>query len=160
MSAKMIEHRGIVQRVEGGKAIVAMETAGCSSCGQGSSCGIGKLAAGRPATLLTLPAGPDLKAGDLVSIALPESRLTLSALLGYLFPAFVMLLGAGLGSSLDGSDGATALGAMAGFLGALAVARIAIGLIPDLMPAPQLISLSSHSKLFQQEFHHERHNDH
>ena len=42
MSAKMIEHRGIVQRVEAGQAMVAMETSGCASCGQGSSCGVGK----------------------------------------------------------------------------------------------------------------------
>lgn len=49
MSAAPIEHRGVVQRVEGGLAIVAMETAGCASCGQGGSCGIGKMAVGRPA---------------------------------------------------------------------------------------------------------------
>jgi sigma-E factor negative regulatory protein RseC len=142
MSAKMIEHRGIVQRVEAGQAIVAMETAGCSSCGQGSSCGIGKMASGRPATLLTLPVSGDIKAGDLVSIGLPESRLTLSALLGYLFPAFAMIFGAWFGSVLDGSDGATALGAIVGFLGALAIARVVIGLIPGLLPAPQLITAS------------------
>lgn len=151
MSAKMIEHRGIVQRVEGGKAIVAMETAGCSSCGQGSSCGIGKMAGGRPATLLTLPVGGDVKAGDLVLIGLPESRLTLSALLGYLFPAFAMLFGAWLGSLLEGSDGATALGAIAGFLVALAIARLVIGLAPGLLPAPQLIPLSNQSTAFPKE---------
>ena len=151
MSATMIEHRGIVQRVEAGKAIVAMETAGCSSCGQGGSCGIGKMASGRPATLLTLPVSGDIKAGDFVMIALPASRLTLSALLGYLFPAFAMIFGAWLGSLLDGSDGATALGAIAGFLGALAVARVAIGLVPGLMPAPQLIPISNQSTVFPKE---------
>jgi len=140
MNTKMIEHRGIVQRVEGGKAFVAMETAGCSSCGQGSSCGIGKMAAGRSATMLTLPVSGDIKAGDMVTIGLPENRLTFSALLGYLFPAFALIFGAWLGSALDGSDGATALGAIAGFLLALTIARIAIGLVPGLMPAPQLIS--------------------
>ena len=155
MSAGMIEHRGIVQRIDADQAIVAMETAGCSSCGQGGSCGIGKMASGRAATLLTLPAGPDLRVGDAVSIVLPQSRLTLSALLGYLFPAFAMLLGAGLGATLDGSDAATALGAIAGFLGALVISRVAIGLIPGLLPTPQLISLSSHSNVSQQEFHHE-----
>ena len=160
MSSQMIEHRGIVQRVADGKAIVAMETAGCSSCGQGSSCGIGKMASGRPATLLTLPVGGDIKAGDMVMIGLPASRLTFSALLGYLFPAFAMIFGAWLGSLSDGSDGATALGAMAGFLGALAIARIAIGLVPGLMPAPQLITTSPHSNLSQQEFHHERYSNH
>jgi len=151
MSATMIEHRGIVQRVEAGKAIVAMETAGCSSCGQGGSCGIGKMASGRPATLLTLPVSGDIKAGDMVMIALPASRLTFSALLGYLFPAFAMIFGAWLGSLLDGSDGATAVGAIAGFLGALAVARVAIGLVPGLMPAPQLIPISNQSTAFPKE---------
>jgi len=151
MATDMIEHRGIVQRVEGGKAIVAMETAGCSSCGQGSSCGIGKMAGGRPATLLTLPVSGDIRAGDLVSIALPASKLSLSALLGYLFPAFAMLLGAWLGATLEGSDGATALGAIAGFLGALAIARVAIGLVPGLMPAPQLIPISNDSPAFPKE---------
>ena len=140
MKTTMIEHRGIVQRVDDGLAIVAMETAGCGSCGQGSSCGIGKMAAGRPATMLTLPVSGDIKAGDMVTIGLPENRLTFSALLGYLFPAFALIFGAWLGSALDGSDGATALGAIAGFLAALTIARIAIGLVPGLMPAPQLIT--------------------
>lgn len=156
MSAHLIEHRGIVQRIEGGKAIVAMETAGCSSCGQGGNCGIGKMASGRAATLLSLPATANLKAGDVVCITLPQSRLTLSALLGYLFPAFAMLLGAGLGATLQGSDAATAVGGIAGFLGALAIARIVIGLIPGLLPAPQLIPVSNQSHASQQEFHHER----
>ncbi|MBS1144683.1 MAG: positive regulator of sigma(E), RseC/MucC [Proteobacteria bacterium] len=151
MSASMIEHRGIVQRVDGGKAIVAMETAGCSSCGQGGSCGIGKMASGRPATLLTLPVSADIKAGDTVLIGLPANRLTLSALLGYLFPAFAMIFGAWLGSLNDGSDGATALGAMAGFIGALAIARVAIGMAPSLMPAPQLIPISNQSSPFPKE---------
>ena len=156
MSAKMIEHRGVVQRVEGSKALVAIETAGCASCGQGSSCGIGKKAAGRPATVLTIPVSGNVKAGDFVLIGLPESRLTLSALLGYLFPAFAMLLGAWLGASIEeGSDAATALGAIAGFVAALVIARIVIGLVPNLMPAPQLIPLQSRSNAFPKEHYHD-----
>lgn len=151
MTAKMIEHRGIVQRVEGGQALVAMETAGCSSCGQGSSCGIGKMAAGRPATMLRVPVTAEVKAGDSVLIGLPEAKLTLSALLGYLFPAFAMLLGAWLGASLDGSDGGTALGAIVGFLAALAIARLAIAMAPNLMPAPQMIPVSQQSPRFPKE---------
>ena len=152
MSAKMIEHRGVVHRVDGNKATVAMETAGCSSCGQGSSCGIGKMASGRPATLLTIPVSGEIKAGDFVLIGLPESKLTLSALLGYLFPAFAMLLGAWLGSNIeDGSDAGTALGAIAGFVAALVIARVVIGLVPDMMPVPQLIPVSKQSPTFRQE---------
>jgi sigma-E factor negative regulatory protein RseC len=163
MNAKTLEHRGIVQSVAAGKAIVAMETTGCGSCKQGCSCGIGQLASGRPATLLTLPVSTDVQVGDTVSIALPESRVTVSALLGYLFPAIAMLVGAGFGASLEGSDEATAMGAMVGFLGALVLARIALWMLPGLMPTPQLISLSTVSKvspISQQEFHHERNNDH
>lgn len=150
MNAKMIEHRGIVQRIDGDRALVVMETAGCASCGQGSSCGVGKMAAGRPATVLTLPLVAGMQVGDAVAIGLPESRLTLSALLGYLFPALSMLLGAGLGATLEGSDGATALGAIGGFLSALIFARIVIGLVPGLIPTPQLIPLS----------HPEKHHEH
>ncbi len=155
MDAKLIEHRGIVQRVEGGRAVVAMETAGCASCGQSSGCGVGKMAGSRPAVLLTVPVSGLVKAGDVVSIGLPASRLTFSALLGYLFPALAMLIGAWLGAALEGSDGATALGAMAGFLGALVVARLVIGILPGLMPAPQLIPPSAPSPTFPQEPHHE-----
>lgn len=151
MATGMIEHRGVVQRVEAGQAWVAMETGGCSSCGQGSRCGIGKTAAGRPATMLRVPVDGDIKAGDRVLIGLPESKLTLSALLGYLFPAFAMIFGAWLGMHLTGSDGATALGAIVGFLGALAIARLVIAVVPGLPPAPQLIPIHSPSNVLAKE---------
>jgi len=81
-----------------------------------------------------------------------DDRKAVIATLAYLFPGIAMLVGAWLGASFDGTDGATALGAMAGFLGALAVVRIAIGL----MPAQPAIYSTNHSHVFQQEFHHER----
>lgn len=146
MATEIIEHRGIVQRIESGRAIVAMETGGCRSCGHGSSCGIGKMAEGRPATLLTLLATPGLQAGDEVRVALPQSRLTLSALVGYLFPAIAMLIGAGIGNALTDNDSATALGAICGFSCALIIARIAASLLPGLMPEPTLLPLNSSSR--------------
>jgi len=155
MGAHMIEHRGIVQRIEDGQALVAMETAGCSVCGQGRACGVGKMAAGRPATLLTIPVSGDIQVGDFVLIGLPESKLTLSALLGYLFPAFAMLVGAWLGASQEGSDGGTALGAIVGFLGALVVARVVIGLVSGLVAAPQLIPIQHQSTAFPKEHYHD-----
>ena len=160
MNSRLIEHRGIVQRVEGGKAVVAMETGGCASCGQSSGCGVGKMAGDRPAILLTLPVSAEIKPGDVVAIGLPASRLTLSALLGYLFPAFVMMLGAALGMAVEGSDAAAALGAMGGFLGAMLILRILISLMPDLMPTPQLSPIPlapAASTLSPLEFHHDRH---
>lgn len=154
MSA-LLEHRGVVQRVADGKAVIAMETSGCSSCGHGGSCGIGKMAAGRPATLLTLPTSEALRPGDVVAIVLPQNRLTTSALLGYLFPAVAMLVGAGLGTSFNGSDGGTAIGAMLGFFVAIVLARLAIGLLPGLMPAPQLVARPQPARISPKEFHHE-----
>lgn len=154
MSA-LLEHRGVVQRVADGKAVIAMETSGCSSCGHGGSCGIGKMAAGRPATLLTLPTSEELRPGDVVAVVLPQSRLTTSALLGYLFPALAMLIGAGLGTSFDGGDGGTAIGAMLGFLIAIVLARLVIGLLPGLMPAPQLLARPQPARISPKEFHHE-----
>ena len=113
------------------------------------------MAAGRPATLLTLPISEELRPGDVVAVVLPQSRLTTSALLGYLFPALAMLIGAGLGTSLDGSDGGTAIGAMIGFLIAIVLARLVIGLLPGLMPAPQLLARPQTVKISPKEFHHE-----
>lgn len=155
MTFPMIEHRGIVQRIDGDQAIVAMATTGCTTCGQGSSCGIGRMAGDRPATLLTLPVSGDIRAGDVVNIGLPANRLTLSALLGYLFPAFAMLLGAWLGAVLQGSDGATALGAIAGFLLALGIARLVLALSPNLMPSPQLIPISKQTNVLSKEYDHD-----
>lgn len=144
MTIETIEHRGIVQRIDGSRATVAVETSRCHSCGQGASCGIARIANRRHATVLMLPATPGLEAGDEVTVVLPASRLTGAALLGYLFPAVAMLLGAWLGASLDGSDGATALGAMAGFAAALVIARGVVAAIPDALPAPRLIPSSAH----------------
>ncbi|SBT10438.1 Positive regulator of sigma(E), RseC/MucC [Candidatus Propionivibrio aalborgensis] len=155
MNAGIIEHRGTVQRVEEGKAVVAMETRGCGGCGHESACGIGQLANGRAASLISLPVHSDIKVGDQVNIALRESCLTLFALFGYLFPVFAMMLGAWFGVMHDGSDGAAALGAMAGFIVALLIVRLVIRLLPGLAPAPQVFVISDHPTLSQQEYHHE-----
>ena len=154
MNARVIKHLGLVQRVEGGQAIVAMATGGCSSCGQGSHCGIGKLASGRATTLLPFEVGAEVRVGDQVCIVLRESCLTVSALFGYLFPAIAMLLGAWFGTTVDGSDGATALGAVAGFLAALAIVRLVVRRLPGLLPGPRLIRRPN--PISQEEFHHER----
>ncbi|HMV63438.1 MAG TPA: SoxR reducing system RseC family protein [Zoogloea sp.] len=160
MSSAHIEHRGVVRRVAGGKVFVAMETSGCASCDHGAGCGVGRLAQGQDSTLLTVRADADYKAGDAVQVTLPERGMTLFAMLGYLFPAFVMMLGAALGMAVEGSDAAAALGAMGGFLGAMLILRILISLMPDLMPTPQLSPIPlapAASTLSPLEFHHDRH---
>lgn len=140
MQPGLIEHAGIVQRIEGQRAIVAIETHGCASCGHGGHCGIGQLAKGRPATLLAVPIERALQPGEPVTIALPVSQLARSALLGYLLPALAMLLGAAAGGHLLGSDLATALGALSGLALAIAAARLALHHLPGLRPSLRLIS--------------------
>ena len=158
MNTAMIEHRAVVQRIEGGKAILAMNLAACASC-SGGGCGIRRMAGGRP-TLLTLPVSGPIRAGDVVIVSLPEDRLTAAALVGYLLPVLAMLLGAWTAATLDGGgDAATALGALAGFVVALSLGRLVIGRLPGLMLSPQLIRLvhqNSISRLSSKEFDHER----
>ncbi|WP_428827430.1 SoxR reducing system RseC family protein [Azonexus sp. IMCC34842] len=156
MSAKLIEHWGMVKRIDDGRATIVVETTACGVCGHGGHCCICKAANGGLAAMLNLPAANGLKEGDFVNIGLPESGLSLAALLGYFFPALATLVGIAAGASIAGSDAAMALGGAAGFAGSLVVARIAIDYTPGLSPAPQLIPVSNQTNVSQQEFNHER----
>lgn len=138
MSAGLVEHRGVIRRIQDGRAVVAMDTGGCRSCGHGASCGIGKIAGDRPATLLSLQSSPGLKVGDIVAVTLSERRLNRSALFGYLMPAVGMLVGAWVGQALVGSDGASAAGACLGLCGALFVGRLGFERLPDLSAEPRM----------------------
>jgi len=151
MSAGMIEHWGMVKNVDHGQATVVVERTACGVCGHGGHCGMSKHAVSGQAAVLNLPATSGLKAGDFVNVGLPEARLTLAALFGYLFPALASLAGAMFGFSSGGTDSAMALGAAAGFVGSLVVARIAITFTPGLSPRPQLIPASKLSPNFSQE---------
>ena len=151
MSHGMIEHWGMVQHVDGGQATVVVERTACGVCGHGGHCGMEKHAIGGRAAVLNLPATTGLKAGDFVTVGLPESGLSLAALLGSLFPALATLVGALIGMSSGGTDAAMALGAAAGFVGSLVVARFAITFTPGLSPRPQLIPTTFPSSTFSQE---------
>ena len=126
--------RGTVLAIHDGKATVRLDAVpnggGCSACAHGNSCGIGRLATlgknnEKPARAMQLnldaPAG--IQAGDEVHLLAPRVSLSQLALLGYVFPAVAMLLGAALGQTLYGSDGITALFSVFAFLLALTLAR-------------------------------------
>lgn len=151
MRAGMIEHWGMVKCIDAGRATVVVERTACGVCGHGGHCGMSKHAVGGQAAVLDLPATSGLQAGDFVNVGLPESGLSVAALLGYLFPALATLAGALVGMSAGGTDSATALGAAAGFAGSLVVARIAITFTPGLSPRPRIIPTSSLSATFSQE---------
>ena len=151
MPARMIDHWDIVKAIDNGRATVVVETTACGTCGHGGHCGVGRAAHGLPATTLQLPAEDGLRVGDFVHVGLPESGLSLAALVGYLFPALATLLGAFAGYFSGGGDAAMAIGAGAGFLASLVVARIAIAFTPGLSPAPRIIPPSALSPTFPQE---------
>ena len=145
----MIEHSAVVQFVRNGRATIAVNTDGCSSCGHSSGCGLSKLSKGDPTAMMEVDAD-GMVAGDQVTLQLPSEHMTYTVLLGYLFPTLALLVGSGVAMEIFQTDGAAALGAIAGFLLALLIARLAVPFVLRLMPAPRLIPLSP------LELHHER----
>jgi len=131
-----------VPRSEASPSFVAM--AACSSCGGGAL------------PLLPFEVSETATVSGPLTNVLRDSALLLSALFGYLLPDFAMLLGAWAGASIDGSNGAAALGAIGGFLAALAIVRQFLRLLPGLPPGSRQVCQSPDSHVFQQEFHHER----
>ncbi|MDR1934104.1 MAG: SoxR reducing system RseC family protein [Candidatus Accumulibacter sp.] len=143
--------RGTILAIHDGKATVRLNApdngGGCGACVHGASCGIGRLAAigaanAKPARgmQLNLDAPPGIGAGEQVHLLAPQAGLPLLALLGYVFPAFAMLLGAALGQFLQG-DGLAALFSLLAFLLALALARFAAARCSGLYP--RICSLSN-----------------
>ncbi|MDR3323867.1 MAG: SoxR reducing system RseC family protein [Zoogloeaceae bacterium] len=133
--------RATVMVVRDGKATVRLDNqtegggSGCGGCAHGSACGIGRLARRRELPVLQLVAPPGVQAGDSVHLLAPESGLSCLALLGYVWPAFALLLGAACGhfwGGAWGSDAAAAVGALLFFLLALGATRLAVTRCPAL----------------------------
>lgn len=139
-SSSLLDHPGVVRHAAHGKVEVTVATGGCSGCGHRSGCGIGQLAEGRQQARITLPAPPGLPlaAGTEVLLRLPTRHLHLAALVGYLFPAFTLLLGTGCGDALAGDAGA-ALGAIGGLFTGLLLGKLGARWRPALAPLPELI---------------------
>lgn len=135
----MIEHAGIVESISGGRALISVATDGCDGCSHGGGCAMNKLVRSGKKTQLELPAPVGLQAGDHVVLQLPENRMVLTAVLGYLVPALAVLAGAGFGNEVYGSDGAAMLGAIGGFLVAMAFARFVLPRLPGLLPMPDIV---------------------
>lgn len=138
----MIEHAGIVESVSSGRAVISVATDGCDGCSHGGGCAMNKLVRSGKATHLELPAPAGLQAGDHVILQLPENRMPLTAVLGYLVPALAVLAGAGFGDGVFASDGAAMLGALGGFLAAMAFARYVLPRLPRLLPMPDIVVTS------------------
>lgn len=136
----LIAHTGQVRHIAAGRALVAVATSDCASCGQSGGCGIGKLAGQRRETLIALAAPDDLRVGDAVTLELDEAQVTRAALLGYLLPACLLIggaligesVGANVGAGSTAADGYAVLGAVAGLLSGLFLTRLRRPLLPRL----------------------------
>lgn len=125
-----VSHAGIVQSITAGEAVIAVAVQGCASCGQKRSCGVGKLTGSGKVSLIRLPATSGMQVGDTVSLSIDQDAIHRAALVGYLLPAILLVLGTVIGQSTLSSDVGAALGAIAGIALGLLLTR----LIPRLFP--------------------------
>jgi positive regulator of sigma E activity len=131
----VIAHTGQVRAITAGRAQIAVATAACASCGQAGGCGIGRLAGKRRESLVAVPAA-GLRVGQQVTLTLEAAQLTQAALLGYLLPTILMLVGAVLGEFVGEKVGAgETAAAPAAVLGLLA--RLRAPLTPRLTQEPR-----------------------
>ena len=128
---RLISHTGRVHAIEGNTAQIAVMTAACSSCGHAGGCSIGKLAGKQRQSLIAVPAD-GLRLGQSVTLTLDESRLTQAALLGYLLPVVMLLMGALLGEKVDAGETASVIGAGIGLFAGLLLTRLRAPLTPRL----------------------------
>lgn len=121
-----VMHEGVVRSVEGREVLVAVPVQGCSSCGERSRCGVGKLAGGGKVSLVSVPVAESrgLAPGDAVTLAADPDAINRAALLGYLLPALLIVAGAIGGDLLAHTDLAAVLGAFGGLVLGVLVTRL------------------------------------
>jgi sigma-E factor negative regulatory protein RseC len=118
----MLTETGRVVAVDGDALWVeTINSTACGSCAAKPGCGQSLLAkwASRPAYLKVALAGRDplsFKIGDMVTIGIPEDVIVTSSMLMYCLPIILMLVGAAFGHYGAGSEGVSALMALAGLL--------------------------------------------
>jgi sigma-E factor negative regulatory protein RseC len=117
----MIETRAIVIRLEGKEALVeSTQGGGCGNCDSENGCGSGKLSqlfCSEPRRFRVRNEA-NAQVGALVQVTLAEGVLLRSALLVYLLPLILLLLGTMLGGTWSGdaagSDAWSAIGGLTG----------------------------------------------
>lgn len=117
----MIETRAIVIRVEGNEALVeSTQSGGCGNCDSENGCGSGKLSqlfCSEPRRFRVRNDG-NAQVGALVQVTLAEGVLLRSALLMYILPLLLLLVGAMAGaqwtSDAASSDSYSAIGGLLG----------------------------------------------
>ena len=132
--ASTLAHTGIVQSITAGEALIAVAVQGCASCGQKKSCGVGKLTGNEKVSLIRLPATTGMQVGDSVSLSVEQDAIHRAALVGYLLPTLLLVIGTVVGQSAWASnlssDTGAALGAVAGITLGLLLSRLISGRFP------------------------------
>ena len=98
----------------------------CQSCGKSSGCGMSVLGglAGGQKTRLPI-AGMDAREGDTVALSCAPGGLLKAAFLAYGLPVLGLVLGAGAAALMNLNDASQMLGAGAGLVAGLLLARLA-----------------------------------
>lgn len=124
----MIEEMGEVVAIRGDQAMVhTARRSTCGGCAARSGCGTGVLSrwVGRRQAVVAVPNRLGAAVGDRVRLGLPEGSLVRGAATLYLLPLAGLLAGGIAVESLArGPEALTVLGAAAGFVAALMVARL------------------------------------
>jgi sigma-E factor negative regulatory protein RseC len=111
----MSETKGTITAIDGDYALVHADEEGCGRCHEKGGCGganVGRMFCSAPRTWRVLnPRGAIV--GERVSIAIGEGAVSASAMLIYVVPLLLLIVGALLGSTLAGELGGIA-GAVAG----------------------------------------------
>ncbi len=118
----LIERQGEVTGFKQGLAQIRIErsASGCSGCGSRGACASGHAAVQR--VEMAMPEGTQI--GDQVTVSMPSSSVALAAIFGYLLPPLFLLLGAIGADMIYGNDFAAVLGAAAGLILGLLLARL------------------------------------
>lgn len=120
----LVERAGIVIASRAGITRIRLEQAAvCTSCGSRGTCASASGSA-KPQFIDVRLSGPVVP-GAHVTLSLPEASVALAAVLGYLFPALGLLLGAVIAAVLFTGDLPAVLGAVLGLLAGLLGVRFA-----------------------------------
>lgn len=116
--------RAVVRAVDGGQALIEVESGGCGRCHEEGGCGGQNLTQMFCRGPRTYRADNSIGAGvgDRVTVAIAAGSVRRTANLAYGIPLLATIAGAALGSSLNGDLGAV-LGAGLGLLAAVGYVR-------------------------------------
>lgn len=113
----MTETEALVVALHGNDALVRVESqGGCGRCHEPGGCGgqsLSQMFCAKPREY-ALPNTVMAQVGERVVLGVPEGVLNRTAMLAYVVPVLAVLLGALVGRSWGGSDGAAVIGAALG----------------------------------------------